>query len=119
MEVLTVHQDGGRQALPIFSHQEEAELFLWFDAPGADWRAREITAGELVSLFGGACAGVGEVALDPLPLFGDGAMAGLVFLLREDFVRALVTERESPALHQSPRKPGAPASSKPDISIEP
>lgn len=93
-EVFTIHPGSGRETLPIFSHEEEAETFLWLGSPGAGWRARETTAGELVSLLYGPCVDVEKVALDPLPLFGDKAMGGLVSLLREDFVRNLVDERE-------------------------
>lgn len=98
-EVLTTHPGSDRETLPIFSYEEEAEMFLWFGAPGASWRTRETTAGELVSLLRGPCADVGKVALDPLPLFGDAAMAGLVSLLREDIVRSLVGERVHPRVH--------------------
>jgi hypothetical protein len=93
-EVFTLHSGTSRETLPIFSHEVEAETFLWLGSPGAGWRARETTAEELVSLLYGPCAGVGKVALDPLPLFGDKAMGGLVSLLRKDFVRNLVDERE-------------------------
>lgn len=93
-EVFTIHPGSDGKTLPIFSHEEEAEMFLWLGSPGAGWRARETTAGELVSLLCGPCADVGKVALDPLPLFGDEAMAGLVSLPREDFMRNLIDERE-------------------------
>jgi hypothetical protein len=98
-EVFTIYPDSVRETLPIFSYEEEAEMFLWFGAPEASWRTRETTAGELVSLLCGPCADVGKVALDPLPLFGDAAMAGLVSLLREDFVRNLMKERPQPRVH--------------------
>jgi hypothetical protein len=111
-EVFTIHTGTGRETLPIFSHEEEAETFLWLGSPGAGWRARATTAGELVSLLYGPCAEVGKVALDPLPLFGDEAMGGLVSLLREDFVRTLVDEREPRASCQASFEPEAPAGSR-------
>ena len=101
----------GRETLPIFSHEEEAEMFLWLGAPGACWRATETTAEELVSLLCGPCANVRKMALDTLPLFGDAAMAGLVSLLREDFVRNLMDEREPRAPCHSSFEPEAPAGS--------
>lgn len=107
-EIFTVHPGSHRETLPIFSHEEEAEMFLWLDAPGAGWRARETTAESLVSLLYGTCVGVGEVALDPLPLFDHGAMAGLVSLLREDFVRNLIDEREPQASRQGSFERGMP-----------
>lgn len=112
MEVFTIHPGSYRETLPIFSHEEEAEIFLWLGAPGAGWRARETTAGELVSLLYGPCADVGKVALDPLPLFGDEAMAGLVSLLREDFMQKLMDEREPRAPCQGSFEPQAPAGSR-------
>ena len=106
-KVFTVHPGSDRETLLVFSHAEEAETFLWLGSPGTGWRARETTAGELVSLLCGPCADVGEVALDPLPLFGDRAMAGLVSLPREDFVQNLVNEREPRVPCQSMFGPGS------------
>ena len=67
---------GGRggEALAVFGHEEEAEMYLGLWAPGDDgWRAREIGAGELASLLRGpSWPGARRVALDPLP----GALAG-------------------------------------------
>ncbi len=106
-EIFTIHPGSGRETLPIFSHEDEAETFLWLGVPRAGWRARETTAGVLVSLLCGPCADVGRVALDPLPLFGDAAMGGLVSLLREDFVRNLVSEREPQTSYQGSFEPEA------------
>ncbi len=111
-EVFTIHPGSGRETLPIFSHEEEAETFLWLGSPGADWRARETTAEELVALLYGPCASVGKVALDPLPLFGDKAMGGLVSLLREDFVQNLVDERLPRASCWGSSKPEVPVGSR-------
>ena len=67
---------GGRggEALAVFGHEEEAEMYLGLWAPGDDgWRAREIGAGELASLLRGpSWPGARRVALDPLP----GALSG-------------------------------------------
>lgn len=104
-EVFTIHPGSGRETLPIFSHEEEAEMFLWLATPGGGWRARGTTAGELVSLLHGPCADAGRVALDPLPLCGGGALAGLVSLLREDFMRNLMEEREPRAPCQGSYEP--------------
>ncbi len=67
--------DGGRggEALAVFGHEEEAEMYLGLWAPGDGWRAREVGAGELASLLRGpSWPGARRVALDPLP----GALAG-------------------------------------------
>ena len=94
MEALTV-DGGGDEALPVFSHEEEAELFLCLGGIGGGWRARESSAGEVVSLLFGPCAGVASVALDPLPGTVAGAMIELVSLSRERFLDRLTgTERE-------------------------
>jgi hypothetical protein len=84
VEVLTVDCGDG-EALPVFSHEEEAELFLWLDEVGEGWRVRESAAGEIVSLLFGPYAGVGSVALDPSPLMAP-EMMGLVRVGRDRFL---------------------------------
>ena len=91
MEVLTIDA-GGETVLPLFSFQEEVELFLHFQAKGADWWTRETTTGELVSLLLGLCARVDKVALDPLPSLGRREIIGLVSTGRRHFVRYLMGE---------------------------
>ena len=66
-EVLVVGH-GDEQALPVFSGEGEAEMFVWLGGAFEDgWRVRESSAGELLSILYGPCAGVGSVALDPSP----------------------------------------------------
>jgi hypothetical protein len=89
MEVLTIDA-GGETVLPLFSFQEEVELFLHLQAKGADWWPRETTTGELVSLLLGLCARVDKVALDPLPSLGEREIIGLVSTGRRHFVRHLM-----------------------------
>ncbi len=98
-ELFTIHPNSVSETLPILSYEEEAEMFLWSGAPGASWRLRETTAGELDSLLCGSCADVRKVTFHPLPLVGDAGTAGLVSLLREDFVRNLMEERPQPRVH--------------------
>jgi hypothetical protein len=67
---IEVHMVGcsGEQALPVFSGEGEAEMFVWLGgAFEDDWRVRQTSAGELVSILYGPCTGVGSVALDPSP----------------------------------------------------
>jgi hypothetical protein len=53
-------------ALPVFSGEAEAEMFVWLGGAFEDgWRVRETSAGELVSILYGPCGGVGRVVLDP------------------------------------------------------
>ena len=101
MVVLTIEHGSDGETLPIFSHEEEAEIFLRLGAPGIDWEARETTAEELISVLCGPCAEVKKVALDPLPVVGGEMMIDLVSLGRENFVRSLVGEREPSASHGS------------------
>jgi hypothetical protein len=91
MEVLTIDA-GGETVLPAFSFQDEGELFLRLGAAEADWRPRETTTGELVSLLLGLCAGIDKVALDPLPGIGERELLELVSTGRRHFVRYLMGE---------------------------
>ena len=64
---LVAHCDG-EKALPVFSGEGEAEMFVWLGGAFEDgWRVRETFPGELVSILCGPCASVGRVALDPSP----------------------------------------------------
>ena len=90
MDVLTISHDKNGEALPVFSFEEEAEMFLQLETPGTCWRARETLPGELVSLLYGPCAGVKSVALDPLPVVDGEIVADLTGRGRDSFVRSLV-----------------------------
>ena len=80
----------GEQALPIFSSEGEAEMFVWLaGAFEDDWRIRETSAGELLSILYGPCAGVGRVALDPSPGM-EAESIRLVSVGRERFVSWVV-----------------------------
>jgi hypothetical protein len=67
IEVLRNTLASGEEALPVFSFEDEARMFLEFGALDAGWQVRVTTVGELVSVLFGPCAGVGWVVLDPLP----------------------------------------------------
>jgi hypothetical protein len=92
IEVLTLERDG-EQMLPVFSHEEEAEMFLRLGSVGEEWGVSESWAGELVSVLYGPCAGVKEVALDPLPEMVAQRTVGLVSLLRERFIEHITARR--------------------------
>ena len=110
MEVLTINPGGG-EVVPVFSFEEEAELFLRLGTPRTGWRVRRTTAGELISVLYGPCAGAEKVALDPPPKIAGKAMLDLVSLSRKDFVRTLVNEGgpagpgRSPFLAEAPFSP--------------
>jgi hypothetical protein len=102
LEVLAIGLTGGEKALPVFSHEEEAEMFLRLWEVGFDgWQVRESTAGELISVLYGPCAGVERVVLDPLPEMIVERTVGLVSLSRERFVD-LVLSRERPPTRREP-----------------
>lgn len=84
VEILTV-DCGGDKALPVFSHEEEAELFLDLGGAGDGWRTRESSAGEIVSLLFGPLAAARSVALDPWPVMAPETV-DLVTLGRDRFV---------------------------------
>ncbi len=85
-ELLTVSCAGGR-ALPVFSGEGEAEMFVWLGgAFDAGWRIRETPTGELISILCGPCASVRNVALDPSPEMTKAEIVGLVTIDRERFL---------------------------------
>lgn len=96
MDVFTLRPDDDREILPVFSFREEAEMFLRLGAPETGWRARETTAGELISLLYGPCAGVKKVALDPLPVVDGEVIFDLAGSGREAFLRDFVGAPPAP-----------------------
>lgn len=89
-DLLTVNCGGGR-ALPVFSGEGEAEMFVWLGGAFQDgWRVRETSTGELVSILCGPCAGVRSVALDPSPDMAKAEMIGLVIIARERFLARII-----------------------------
>ena len=97
---LTVDLDGTGQALPVFSFEEEAEMFLWLQPIEDGWEVRETTPGQLVSILYGPCADVGRVMLDPLPEIGPRMQIGLVGMDRNDFVESVMGARSLDTLHK-------------------
>jgi hypothetical protein len=96
LEVLAVDLAAGEEMLPVFSHVEEAEMFLRLWEVASDgWQVRESTVGELVSVLYGPCAGVRRVALDPLPGMVGQRTVGLVSLGRERFLGLLLGRERS------------------------
>ena len=90
MDVLTIQLSTGGEALPVFSHEEEAEEFVRLESSGTGWRTRETSIRELVSVLLGPCADVGWVALDPWPGIHVEMVVGLIGVNRVDFVNLLV-----------------------------
>ena len=92
-DLLTVDLDGTGQALPIFSFEEEAEMFLWLQTTEDGREVRETTPGQLVSILYGPCADVGSVMLDPLPEIGVRMQISLLGMDRNDFVESVMGAR--------------------------
>jgi hypothetical protein len=91
LKFLTLSLTGGEEVLPIFSSDQEAEVFLSLGQVGVDcWQARQSTVGELISDLYRSCADVKRVALDPSPEMLVERMVGLVSLSREHFADLLV-----------------------------
>lgn len=106
MQVLTLRHKN-RETLPIFSFEDEAEMFLQLETPETYWRARETTPGELVSLLYGPCASVKSVALDPLPLVDENFMCRG----RNEFVRYILNGHKScnSSFQGYPKTPAPPS----------
>lgn len=96
LEALTIRAYDEQETLPVFSSEEEAELFLGFGGVPGGWRARESSAGELVSVRSGPCAGVKKVALDPSPEMVVEGTGRLVSLPRESFMNLIMARRSEP-----------------------
>ena len=92
-DLLTVHLDGTGQALPVFSFEEEAEMFLWLQTTEDGREVRETTPEQLVSILYGPCADVGRVMLDPLPEIGARMQISLLGMDRNDFVESVMGTR--------------------------
>jgi hypothetical protein len=93
LELLTVDLDGTGEALPVFSFEEEAEMFLWLQMTEDGHEVRETTPGQLVSILYGPCADVGRVMLDPLPEIGARMQISLLGMDRNDFVESVMGAR--------------------------
>ena len=102
LEALTIRTDDEQKTLPVFSSEEEAEIFLRFGGVTGGWRARGSSAGELLTVLSGPCTGVEKVALDPSPEMVVEGTVGLVSLLRESFMNLIIARR------RGPRRPGEP-----------
>ena len=90
-EVFTL--DSG-SLLPVFSGEDEAEMYLWFEGACEDgWEVRKNSPEELMSVLYGPCSDAGAVALDPSPEIIDGPSAWLVSLNRRRFLGWMVSGR--------------------------
>ena len=106
MSVFTFDCDGAK-TLPVFSHPEEARMFLCLGGMGGGWRVRESGAGELVSVLHALCAGVEKVALDPLPEMVSEHTVALASISRERFLERAAAQSSPHTFNERNRVPSA------------
>ena len=102
MVVFTSYLCGDGKALPVFSFEEEAEMFLdlRLAATKDGWRVRQTSVGELVSVLYGPCSDTKKVVLDPVPEeVGKEEITGLLSMNRNHFLRFLLGEEVPSKLH--------------------
>ena len=111
IDVLTIRVDSNKEALAIFSFEEEARMFLDFRLAASEegWCVRQTSMGEIVSVLYGPCSDAEEVVLDPVPEVGRKELVGLLNMHRNDFLRFLLGDEPSnlrlvPSLAQRPQK---------------
>ena len=90
LEVLTLDTRPSRETLPVFTGAGAARSFLRY--AGGDWRVRESTAGELVSLLVGHLPRVDRIVLNPVFGVSDGGTEPRS-VTKEEFVASLMDER--------------------------
>jgi hypothetical protein len=102
-DLLTVDLDGAGEALPVFSFEEEAEMFHLLQTTEDGREVRETTPGQLVSILYGPSADIGRVMLDPLPEIGPRMQNSLLGMERNDFVESVMGARSL----ETPNKPSS------------
>jgi hypothetical protein len=76
----------GKEAMALFSGEEEARMFCHFCEKGASAKIRQTTTGEVISLLYCPWCAAKHVALDPFPeILGSRLLLGVLTLDREDF----------------------------------
>ncbi len=110
MGVFTTYLCGDRNALVIFSFEEEAQMFLDLQLAASKdgWRVRQTSVGELVSVLYGPCSDTKKVVLDPLPELGREELVALLSMPRNDFLRFLLGEEVPSNLHLVPSQTHGP-----------
>ena len=96
-ELLAIVLDRSEEAIPLFDSVEEAEEFLASTGEfGEDWRAREVSARELIEVLEYQGDEVEYVALSPPPEKLEGGMEVQV-IQRELLTGLLRRQAESPS----------------------
>jgi hypothetical protein len=89
----TVLLPEGKEAIALFSAEEEARMFCHLSKQGAKGSIRQTTTGGVLSLLYGPWAVARHVALDPLPEILGGGLLGLLTLDKEHFTRSFAGEK--------------------------
>ena len=85
---LTVLLPEGKEAIALFSAEEEARMFCHLSKQRPKGSVRQTTAGGVLALLYGPWAVARHVALDPLPEILGGGLLGLLTLGREHFAQS-------------------------------
>ena len=110
MDVFTTHLGGDRKALTVFSFEEEAQMYLdlCLAVSQDEWRVRQTSVGELVSVLYGPCLNTKKVVLDPVPEVSRKELVALLSMHRNDFLRFLLGEEVPSNLHLAPSQTHRP-----------
>jgi hypothetical protein len=105
-ELLAIVLDESDEAIPLFDSVEEAEEFLdSIGEYGEDWRPREVSAEEMISLLEYQGEEVEYVALSPPPERLEGGMQ-VQLLYREILIDLLRRQTEAPTLEPPSERRG-------------
>lgn len=91
--MMTLSDGSGGEALPVFGFREEGSMYLRLLGREGEWGIREATVEELARLLRGPYAGVGKVALDPVPVgVNSSGPLDVVWSSRDEFLESFRTE---------------------------
>jgi hypothetical protein len=99
---LTVFLPDGKEAIALFSGEEEARMFCHFREEEASANIRVTTAGEVLSLMYCPWCAAKHVALDPFPEILGKRLLELLTLDREDFARRFAGLDSEPVAPRAP-----------------
>jgi hypothetical protein len=99
---LTVFLPDGKEAIALFSGEEEARMFCHFREEEASANIRVTTAGEVLSLMYCPWCAAKHVALDPFPEILGKRLLELLTLDREDFARRFAGVDSEPVAPRAP-----------------
>jgi hypothetical protein len=99
---LTVFLPDGKEAIALFSGEEEARMFCHFREEEASANIRVTTAGEVLSLMYCPWCAAKHVALDPFPEILGKRLLELLTLDREGFARRFAGVDSEPVTPRAP-----------------